>query len=138
MSKCAHCGDPFEPNPRVKNQEYCGKKECQRERKRVWQQEKMKSDPDYKANQQDCQKRWRDKNPDYWRKYRSQHPEYVERNRLLQKERDKKRRILNLANMDSLERDPFVKPGAYYLVPAEANLANMDASAQKVVLIPTG
>ena len=72
--RCAHCGCLFDPNPRVKNQRYCSDKECQRARKRLWQRRKLATDPDYKANQTDCQKTWREKNPDYWRKYRERNP----------------------------------------------------------------
>ena len=53
--RCAHCGCPLELNPRSKNQRYCGKKECQRARKRLWQKNKMATDPDYRANQTEVQ-----------------------------------------------------------------------------------
>ncbi|NLI31809.1 MAG: hypothetical protein GX422_03355 [Deltaproteobacteria bacterium] len=54
--QCAHCGCRFEPNPRVKNQSCCSQKDCQRARKRKWRKAKLVSDPDYKANQRDCQR----------------------------------------------------------------------------------
>ena len=47
---CTHCGRLFAPDPRVKNQRYCGEKDCQRVRKRKWQKEKLATDDDYKAN----------------------------------------------------------------------------------------
>jgi len=46
--RCAHCGCPLDLNPRSKNQRYCGKQECQRARKRMWQKNKMATDPDYR------------------------------------------------------------------------------------------
>jgi class 3 adenylate cyclase len=79
----------------VKNQQYCGKKECQRARKRSWQKEKIATDPDYRANQRECNKAWRGRNPDYWRHYRKNHPRYVEKNRLLQKAR-RRRRVVKM------------------------------------------
>ena len=82
--RCAHCGCLLDLNPRSKNQRYCGKKECQRARKRAWQKNKMATDPDYRANQRECNKAWQEKNRHYWRNYRKNHPEYAERNRLLQ------------------------------------------------------
>ncbi len=97
----------------------------------------MATDPDYQANQRDCQKRWRKQNKDYWRKYRALNPAYRERNRLMQKERDRKRRPGNLAKMDALSPFFLVKPGSYYLLPEGKNLAKMDALAQKVILIPS-
>ena len=33
LNKCVHCRRHFRPNPKIKNQSYCGRKECQRARK---------------------------------------------------------------------------------------------------------
>jgi hypothetical protein len=132
--RCSHCGCRLDVNPRVKNQGYCGKKECQRARKRSWQKKKMATDPDYRANQQECNKAWRGKNPDYWRNYRKNHPRYVERNRLLQKAR-RCRRNSCVAKMDASETDLFVSTGTYWLIP-EDGVAKMDAFARKVILVP--
>jgi hypothetical protein len=128
--RCAQCGCPLDLNPRVKNQRYCGKKGCQRARKRLWQKGKMATDPDYRANQQECNKAWRDRNPDYWRNYRKNHPRYGERNRLLQKTR----RCRRVAKMDASSADSFVSTGTYWLIP-EKGVAKMDAFARKVVLV---
>ncbi len=130
---CAHCGHLFTPNPRVKNQRYCGKKPCQRARKRKWQKEKLATDPDYKANQRACQIDWHRQHPGYYRKYRQGNPRYCQRNTLLQSCRNAKARVI--AKMDALEPAPVNKPGAFYLLPL---IAKMDASAQKVLIIPMG
>lgn len=133
--RCAHCRRLFRPDPRVKNQRFCGQKPCQRARKTLWQRQKMATDPDYKENQRACQREWQERHPLYWRTYRARRPEYCQRNRLLQKGRDRKRGIL--AKMDALEPFSFVKPGTYYLMPEAAQgLAKMDALAQKVLVIP--
>ncbi len=139
MIRCAHCGRHFILNPRVKDQRYCGGKECQRARKTLWQREKMRTDPEYQANQRESHRSWRERNPGYWKEYRIGHPEYAMRNRILQKHRDKRRRLKDLAKMDALE-DLFspVKAGSYYLIAQGENLAKMDALTQKVYLIPTG
>lgn len=134
QKRCAHCGCLLELNPRVKNQLYCGKKECQRARKRIWQKRKMATDPDYRANQQACGKAWRDKNPDYWRTYRGNHPGYAERNRVQQKAR-RSRGEADVAKMDASAPDSFVRTGTYWLIPEEG-VAKMDALARKVVLVP--
>ena len=131
-----HCRRPFVPDPRVKGQRYCGKKECQRLRKRRWQHEKMKTDPDYRKNQQESQQCWVEQNRDYWRRYRANHPQYVERNRLLQKGRDQKRRRQMLAKMDASQEIYPVTPGTYYLLPAKGDLAKMDPISRKYLLIP--
>jgi hypothetical protein len=95
----------------------------------------MASDPDYRANQKECNKAWRDRNPDYWRSYRKNHPESVERNRLLQKAR-RSRQKRRVAKMDTSDVDLSYKTGTYWLIPKQESVAKMDASAQKVVLIP--
>jgi hypothetical protein len=137
--RCAHCGRLFPPNPHVKNQRFCNKAACQRARKNLWQRQKMASDPDYRANQRDCFRNWSKRHPGYWRHYRRRNSAYCERNRLLQRVRDKKRRTKDLAKMDALKPILFVKPGTYYLIPQRDRLlAKMDASAQKIFVIPAG
>jgi len=134
---CAHCGETFTPNLRVKYQRYCGNKLCQRARKRLWQKQKLADDPDYKQNQRDSQQSWCAQNRRYWKDYRRNHVEYAGRNRALQKARDSRRRLKkNLAKMDASQPVFSVKQGTYYLVPERAGLAKMDALAQKVCLIP--
>jgi|WetSurMetagenome_2_1015567.scaffolds.fasta_scaffold95493_2 hypothetical protein len=128
-----HCRRLFDPNPRVKNQGYCGEKACQRARKREWQKNKLAVDSDYRANQRDCQIEWHRRHPGYYKKYRQEHPRYSQRNNLLQSCRNAKARVI--AKMDALELAPFKDPAAFYLVPL---IAKMDASAQKVILIPMG
>jgi len=140
MNQTIRCANPlcrrvFHPNPRVKNQRYCDKSNCQHARKARWQREKMKEDPDYRDNHRDGQQAWLERNRDYWRRYRALHPEYVKRNRLLQRERDRRRR--DLAKMDALAEISPVKPGRYYLIPAKSNLAKMDALSHTYFLIPS-
>ena len=131
--RCAHCRRMFYPDPRVRNQRYCGTAVCQRARKSLWQRRKMATDADYRANQRDCQNSWHKRHPHYWRQYRRRRGEYRRANRLLQKFRDEKRRYRRLAKMDALRRVSSFKAGTYYLV---GNLAKMDASTQKVLVIP--
>ena len=122
---CRHCGKRFLPHPAVLNQHYCGSAGCQRARKRTWQKEKLKSDPDYRANQAAAQKAWRKKNSDYWKEYRTRNHEYREKNRLRQRERNRQRRLM--AKMDEQPAKPAVAPGRYRLVPLSGTIAKMDA-----------
>ena len=130
--RCAHCRRLFEPNPRVKNQRYCGDKPCQRARKNSWQKQKLTSDSDYRANQRECDRQWRTRHPAFWRLYRTAHPRSTERNRLLQRHRNGKRRGV-IAKMDASRQVFPVIAGTYHLVP---EVAKMDALRQKVLLIP--
>jgi hypothetical protein len=135
--RCAHCRCLCVPNPRVKTQRYCSNPTCQRARKAQWQRDKLATDPDYRANQKDCQRNWQHQNPHYWRHYRRRRADYRERNRLLQQHRDQKRRLRPLAKMDASVPVSFVKPGIYHLIPATGEqLAKMDALSHKCHLIP--
>ena len=98
--RCAHCHCYFVPKPHIKNQGHCSKKECQRARKSAWQRQKLAADPDYKANQRECQKQWSRRHPDYWQRWRERHPEYTARNRELPKARRSRRRR-RVAKMDA-------------------------------------
>jgi len=132
--QCAHCGCHFVPNPRVKNQAYCRQKDCQRARKRKWQREKLSSDPDYRANQRDCQRQWHQRHPGYFQEYRQRHRASTERNRLMQRYRNRLRRPPEeIATMDAFHPTARGHPAIYYLLPW---IAKMDASAQKVLIIP--
>ena len=136
--RCANpnCRRPFVPDPRVKNHRYCSRKECRRLRKRRWQSEKMKTDPDYRKNQQESHQCWIEQNRDYYRSYRAKNPQQVTRNRLLQKLRDQKRRDRSLAKMDTSKSLYSVKPGYYHLIPAKRDLAKMDPISPQYLLIP--
>ena len=136
--RCANpnCRKLFVPDPRVKNHRYCRGKECRRLRKRRWQSEKMKTDPDYRQNQQESHQCWIEQNRDYYRRYRAKNPQYVTRNRLLQKLRDQKRRGRLLAKMDTLKSVYPKKPGYYHMIPAKGDLAKMDTISPPYFLIP--
>ena len=131
--RCRHCQSIFLPDPRVKNQEYCNRPECRQAKKALWQREKMRRDPDYQADHRDAQKNWLKHHPDYWKTYRARHPSYVQTNKQKQKKRDHKRRLKNLAKMDSIMPLSFIKLGTYFISP---DLAKMDAKGQKIFIIP--
>lgn len=135
--RCAHCRCLFVPNPRAKTQRFCANKACQRARKAQWQRAKMATDPDYRANQQDCQHRWQHEHPQYWRQYRQHRADYRERNRLLQQHRDYQRRLHPLAKMDGFASVTGIQPGMYHLIPVVGpHLAKMDVLSQKCRVIP--
>ena len=135
MKVCKHCGENFTPTR--KNQLYCRSRDCQKSRNRQWQKEKLQRDPDYKANQRDAQKRWCEKNKDYWKKYRATHPEYNANNLRLQRSRNAQRSVIyrqdgggDIAKMDAKVSE---LSGTYYIFPATScvelpeMIAKMDA-----------
>jgi hypothetical protein len=129
----------------VKTQRYCSRAECQKARRKVWQQQKLEKDEDYRRNQADAQRRWRERHPEYWRRYRESHPDYVRRNRELQGQRDLRRRKITaepeqgseaLAKMDSFCPSNPIESGTYKITPLDAGgLAKMDAFTVRLALI---
>ena len=76
---CQHCGRRCRCNPRVKNQEYCSRKECQQARKREWEKKKYRTNKKYREARLKSQKTWRKNYPhkEYQKEYRSRCPDYV-------------------------------------------------------------
>ncbi|HJW53983.1 MAG TPA: hypothetical protein VJ577_01795 [Burkholderiaceae bacterium] len=136
FKRCAACGHSFRPHPRVSNQAYCSAPECQRERRRRWQRDKMQSDPDYRDNQARAQQAWGERNPEYWRRYRETHPEYVERNRAQQRQRNVDRTEVGIAKMDASGSLLLVPSGIYELRLVDASgVAKMDALRVTITVI---
>ena len=133
--RCAACDDLFTRRRNVADQRFCSKPECQRARRRRWQRQKLKADPDYRANQAAVQQRWRARNPDYWRRYRRSHPAYTERNREQQRKRNRNRAQVAtgpspsaIAKMDACKAQTAVVSGIYRLIPVSGcGVAKMDA-----------
>ena len=141
--RCAACDERFTPRRNVLDQRYCSNPACQRERRRRWQREKLKQDPDYRANQAAAQRRWRERNPDYWQRYRQRHPEYTAHNREQQRARNRRRARAAtgpsppaIAKMDAYPtRSPFAS-GTYRLIPVPGpGIAKMDAYLVKMQVL---
>ena len=149
---CVNCGRRF--NARDDRQDYCSRIDCQRTRKRKWQGHKLATDTDYKQNQSDAQKRWRESHKSYWQYYRETHPAYRDRNRATQHKRNGKRKtdlsgVHVSAKGDAGLRPPGViakmdaassfKSGTYRLVPyGDPLIAKMDAIIVELSLVSTG
>jgi len=136
--RCAGCGKTFRPRPQVPHQMYCSAADCQRGRRRCWQQAKRQSDADYRENQARPQRTWAQRHRDYWREYRRAHPEYCESNRhaARRRQRDRRHRAARIAKMDVSAPLSRVPSGTYRLVPAGAEtFAKMDAWIVEMTLI---
>ncbi len=144
--RCAACGEGLSPCRHVPDQQYCSKLACQRERRRRWQQDKLKQDPDYRANQAAAQRRWRERHPDYWRQYRQNHPEYTARNREQQRERNRYRDAggtrplpAPIATMDAYTSKIPLASGTYRMIrEAGSGIAKMDAYLVKIQVLSEG
>jgi len=121
----------------VPSQRYCSKARCQKARRNQWRKRKLLDDPDYRDNQRDAQKRWREGHKDYWGEYRGSHPDYVERNRKLQGERNHKRRGSLIAKRDESRTRDSMRSGYYRLIPAEGDvIAKRDEYLVKLDVLP--
>ncbi|VTU43152.1 hypothetical protein [Variovorax sp. RA8] len=131
---CSSCGQAFVPAPQVPRQMYCALPDCQRERRRLWQIAKRRSDPDYLANQAHAQKAWSERNPEYWRTYRDTNPNYASGNRAQQRARNRKRVI---AKMDS--SPPPLPAGIYELrlLQAAPGIAKKDVWVVSLRVLPS-
>jgi hypothetical protein len=120
------------------------KPDCRRARKAAWKREKMRTDEEFRLNQQLSNHKWAKANPDYWRSYRREHPEKAGRNRQLQIIRNRKcaRRRRGgqesgadvIAKVDASKSNKFTPLGRYYLVPM---IAKVDAAKVRIYEIST-
>jgi hypothetical protein len=106
----------------------------------------LRQDPDYRANQQASQRRWRERHPDYWRHYRQSHPEYTAHNREQQRIRNRRRGCSGtrplaapIAKMDVYEEKIAITSGTYRMIPERGSgIAKMDAYLVKIQVISEG
>ena len=137
--RCAACGRRFRPHPQIPRQCYCSTPECQRERRRRWQQEKRHDDPDYLGNDSDYYKDWAAKNPDYWKRYRASHPDYADHNRQMQQLRNQKQRAAKIAKVDASRLLSSLSSGRYRLTSISADgIAKEDAWIAEITLLSAG
>ena len=127
---CVCCRRTLPANFRSKDQKYCGRAACQRERKRRWQAGKMDADADYRKDQREAYKSWRKRNPDYWRKRRA-NPKEIKKTSAPQKKMPEHRP----RKMDALSQNLHANSGEYLLVPTDVK---MDALRVKIIPITPG
>ena len=143
--RCLACRRMFVPKAQATGQCFCGDERCQRERRRRWQKQKRRSDADYRDNERRAQRTWVEHHPQYWLDYRREHPEYAERNRLQQRDRDRRRRVVDgapraLANGDASAGILPLSSGTYDLQRVQPNgsvlLANEDVWRVQIAVLP--
>lgn len=137
--RCLACGTPLPLSSRVRDQSYCSRAQCQRERRRLWQREKKLLDPAYREAQACAQQSWAERNVDYWHRYREQHPDYVERNRTQQRVRNASQRLDSpIAKMDASPPPLPLPSGTYRLeLKGAEGVAKMDAFTVEITVLPT-
>jgi hypothetical protein len=136
--RCLACGSPFNPRPQNPNQRYCSTPACQLERRRRWQRQRLRTDPDYRDNQARAQATWSARHPGYWRQYRATHPAYRERNCVMQRERCRRRSSGQIAKMDASPSPRPLTSGFYVLHRALTNsVAKMNAWTVHIAVLST-
>jgi hypothetical protein len=94
---CRYCQQVFQPSIYRPQQSVCSQAECQCRRRNEYHRERIRNDSAYAEDVRASQRKWQQAHPDYWKQYRREHAESAERNRKQQRQRDQKRRLLNLA-----------------------------------------
>ena len=135
--RCLACGRPFQPRPQVPQQSYCSAPECQHERKKLWERERRRSDPDYRENQAAARKAWTRKHPEYWKAYRRANPAYAERNRQEQRRKRADRASPPpVAKVDVSAPAPSLESGLYRITRlAGSGVAKVDAWLVRITVV---
>ena len=131
---CRYCQQIFQPSIYRPQQSVCSQPDCQRRRRSDYHGERIRNDRSYAEDVRASQKKWSQAHPDYWKQYRRQHPASVERNRKQQRQRDQKRRLLNLAK-NNLALDLKHEASEVWLLgPGVKDLAKNNLASAKVFI----
>ncbi len=133
--RCRYCEKTFQPSKYQPRQVVCSRSACQQERRSEYRQQELAADDEYRQVCQDSSSKWRARNPEYWKRYREQNPGSVARNREQQKTRDRKQRLLNLANNASAMDLKHSAAGVWLLHAGTEDLANNNSVAAQVWVI---
>ncbi|MBW2203029.1 MAG: hypothetical protein JRF52_02750 [Deltaproteobacteria bacterium] len=94
MKKCPYCKTQFIPHPKVGDrQKTCGKPACKAALKSDNNRKWCQRNPDYYSKGYSRLKDWLEENPGYLKRYRGSHPEYVKKNRDAQRVRDRRKKL---------------------------------------------
>lgn len=136
--RCRYCEKTFQPSKHQPRQSVCGEAECQKKRRAESRKKKLGTDSEYRQVCLDSASKWRAANPEYWKRYREKNPKTVARNREQQQNRDRKERLLDLANNNSVLDLKHSAASIWLLNPsagATANLANNNSVPAQVWVI---
>jgi hypothetical protein len=133
--RCRYCEKIFQPSKYQPGQAVCSGPVCQQRRRYEYRQQKLATDPEYGQVCRDSARKWRAENPGYWKRYREKNPDSINRNREQQNKRDRKRRLLNLANNTSALDLKHTAASVWLLNAAGVNLANNNSVPAQVWVI---
>lgn len=94
-------------------------------------------DPEYAQVVRDSRKKWRQSHPDYQKQYSRNHADQADRNRHQQRQRDRKRRLVDLVKNNLALDLKSVAAEVWLVGPAAGDLVkNNLASSQLLVFQP--
>jgi hypothetical protein len=122
----------FQPSKYQPEQAVCSSPDCQRQRRADYHRNKVATDPEYAESCRESARKWRKLKPGYWKQYRDAHPDSAGRNRQQQTSRDRRQKLLRLANNTSAsELSPC--PATVWVIGTELrDLANNNLAAAQV------
>jgi hypothetical protein len=133
--RCRYCAQLFQPSRYQPRQTVCSAPACQQRRRTEYRRQKLASDGEYRQVCQDSSRKWRARNPDYWKRYRERNPDSVARNREQQQARDRRQRLLDLANNTSALDLKHSAAEVWLLNPEAEDLANNNSAPGQVWVI---
>jgi hypothetical protein len=132
---CRYCEKIFLPSKYQPGQAACSGPGCQQLRRNEYREQKLATDPEYSQVCRDSACKWRAQNSGYWKQYREKNPDSAKRNREQQKKRDRKRRLLDLANNNSALDLKHAAAGVWLLNAPAVDLANNNSVPAQVWVI---
>jgi hypothetical protein len=133
--RCRYCEQTFEASKYQPGQTVCSQASCQQRRRSECRRQKLATDSEYRQVCRDSSRKWRARNPEYWKRYREQNPDSVARNRERQKARDRRQRLLDLANNTSALDLKHSAAGIWLLHAGGGDLANNNSVPAQVWVI---
>jgi hypothetical protein len=133
--RCRYCEKTFQPSKYQPRQSVCSQPTCQQQRRSEYRRQKLATDSEYRQVCRDSSRKWRARNPEYWKRYRERNPDSVVRNQEQQKARDRKQRLLDLANNTSALDLKHSAAGVWPLSGGTEDLANNNSVAAQVWVI---
>jgi hypothetical protein len=130
--RCRYCEQPFQPSKFQPRQTVCGNVDCQQSRRRDCRRRRLAADPVYAESCRGSARKWRADHPDYWKQYRKAHPESLTQNREAQRVRDRKQRLIHLANNTSASDVSLCPATVWLLGPELRDLANNRSAPTQV------
>jgi hypothetical protein len=131
---CRYCQQIFQPSIYRPEQSVCSQPACQRQRRTDYQRERIRNDSAYAEDVRASQRKWLAAHPEYWKQYRKRHPESVKRNRQQQQQRDRKRRVVNLAKMNLALDLKHEASEVWFVGPVVKDLAKNNLAQSKVFI----